>query len=263
MTEYKDLTNCKSNFSAKEKEIYHNADRDFFDVFMVRNKTFKNIMVVICNTNEEPICIARIGNVFKKAIETHPFSMRFEQITKVENVVLQELDCQTDSDKIIGKLDEFSSHECFTIWNDFDNYHLRNLELKLSTEMLSKLVKMGLKLKEQMDGLNIKNSKWIPRRKILKENAAFKRDFIMKVDVNNIEVDIYSESGVNLSLSLGSITKEPLVIIKPVVNILEVSNLTVKFSSPQWNIEQDKPLTLFSVPKIILKKSYILKHSLV
>lgn len=116
-------------------------------------------MIVVCNTNEEPICIVRIGNFYKKAVETHPFNMKFEQITKVENVVIQELDSTSENDKVIGKLDEFSSHESFTVWNDFDNYHLRNLQIELSTQLLSKLIKMGMKIGEQMSGLGIKNSK--------------------------------------------------------------------------------------------------------
>lgn len=261
VTEYKDLVNCRSNLSIADKKAFHNADRDFFDVDMTRTKTFKNMMVVVCNTNEEPICIVRIGNFYKKAVETHPFSMKFEQITKIENVTLQELDCQTDQDHIIGKMDEYSSHEHFTVWNDFENHHLRNLELKLSNQMLSKMVKMALKLKEQMDGLRIRNSKWIPRRKILKENAALKRDSILKVDVSNIQVNIFSESGVRFSITIGNINKEPQTVFKPVVNMLEVSNLTVNFSSPQWNIEQERELTLVSLPKVILKKSYCIKNS--
>lgn len=85
----------------------------------------------------------------------------------------------------------------------------------------------------------------------------------MKVDVNNIQVNIFSDSGVRFSLNLGAITKEPHTYFKSVVNMLEVSNLSVKFCSPQWNIDQDKELTLFSLPKVILKKNFTLKSNLV
>lgn len=261
MIEYKDLVNCKTTLSLADKKTYHNADRDYFDVVMTRIKNIKNLMVVICNTNGEPVCIARIDNVLHKVIETFPFSVKFEQLIKVENIVLQQLNCQTDKDQVIGRLDEFSSHESHNIWNDFHNYHLRNLELQLGTELFSKLAKAVIKLKEQLDGLRIRNSKWIPRRRLLKENSSYKKDFLMKVNVSNIRVQIQSESGDQCIIYLASCNKEPLDTIKSVVQMLEISGLTVQFKSAKVSSGQEQVITLLSLPKLILKKNFTLKNS--
>lgn len=259
--EYKDLINCKSTFSLKDKETYHNADRDYFDVVMTRVKQLRNLMVVVCNIHEEPLCIVRISNVFNKVIETFPFSMKFQQELKVENILLQQLNCQTEKDLVIGHIDEFSTNESYNVWNDFQNYHLRNLDLQLSTELFSKLIKFAMKFKEQLDGLRIRNSKWIPRRKILRENASYKKDFLLKVNVSSIQVQIQSESGDQCIISLASCNKDPLDNIKSVVDMLEVSNIKIQFRSAKCNFDQDQLVTLLSLPKVVIKKNFTLKNS--
>lgn len=248
------------NLPESEKREFINSDRDYFDINLIRGKTYKNIMIVVCNTMDEPLCIVTAANIIDKTTECYPFTMKLERILKAENIHIQNLE-DSSTDKEIGHLDEFVLKEKFTIWNDAESYHLRNFEAKLSTELLSKLGRFGVKINEQIKGLNLKRARWMPRRKILRENAAHKRDFIMKLNLSNINIQIFAESKDYFVIKLASCYKKYQEMIEPSVTLAELSGLEVQFSSAKWNLGDQNITTLLSLPKILVKKNFVLKDS--
>lgn len=262
MLEYRDLVHCRTTLSPQEKERFICADRDYFDIVLVRSKTYKNIMVVVCNTLDEPICIVTVGNVLDKTTECYPFSMNLERILKVEGVNIQNLE-DSNTDKIIGHLDEFVLKEKFTIWNDSESYHLRNFDIKLTTELVAKLARFGVKINEQIKGLNLKRARWMPRRKVLRENAGHKRDFIMQLNLSNINIQVHAESKDFFVVKLASCYKKPMETIESTITLAELSGFEVLFSSAKWNLgDVDQNLiTLLSLPKVFVKKNFTLKDS--
>ena len=258
--EYKDLVHSRLNFSQEEKNRFIKPDREYFDITLIRMKTYKNIMVVVCNTLSEPLCIVNITNIIDKTTECYPFQMNLERIVKAEGIQIQSID-DVNNYKEIGHLDEFVLKEKFTIWNDSESYHLRNFEAKLSTELLGKLGRFGVKINEQIKGLNLKRARWMPRRKVLRENAAHKRDFILKMNLSNINIQINAESGDYFVVKLASCYKKAQQIIEPTVNLAELSGFEVQFSSAKWNLGEENLVTLLSLPKAFVKKNFTLKDS--
>jgi hypothetical protein len=260
--EYRDLVHCRTTLTKADKEKFICADREYFDINLVRSKTYKNIMVVVCNTLDEPICIVTINNILDKTTECYPFNMKLERILKAEGIQIQNLE-DSNTDRQIGHLDEFVLEEKFTVWNDSESYHLRNFEIKLSTELVAKLTRFGLKINEQIKGLNLKRARWMPRRKVLRENAGFKRDFILKLNLSNINIQINAESKDYFIVKLASCYKKPMDTIEPTMTFAELSGFEVQFSSAKWNLgdHEQNLITLLSLPKTFIKKNFTLKDS--
>lgn len=260
MLEFRDLTHCRTALNQAEKEEFIAPDREYFDIVLVRGKTYKNITVVVCNTMDEPICILTLGNIIDKTTECYPFNMKLERILKAEGINIQTLE-DSDSDRQIGHLDEFVLNEKFTIWNDSESYHLRNFDIKLSTELVAKLTKFGVKIMGQIKGLRLKRARWMPRRKVLRENAGHKRDFIMKLNLSNINIQINAESRDYFVIKLASCYKKTVDVIEPTVTLAELSNFEIQFSSAKWNLGDENLVTLLSLPKVFVKKNFTLKDS--
>jgi hypothetical protein len=257
-SELKDMEHLRSTLSKEEKELFFVADRGIFDVNIIRSKSVKSLILVICDTLDAPLCILRAKNILQRTTECYPYEMKFENIVKAENLILQDIDCTSENDKIIGRIDEVVTTNCYTVWNDLDSYLLRNFEASLSSELLARLYLFGIKAKEQFGGLKIKSSRWVPRRKMLKDNAALKQDFILKLNVSNINLKINLEGDKYFMLNIASIQKEREEFIEPVISMLTLSNLEIGFSAPKWIESAGQPSNLITIPKIILKKNFSL-----
>ena len=85
---------------------------------IVRSKTVKKCVAVLCDTADEPMCIIRLDNILDKTTETYPFNMVIDHTVKAEKLVFQDIDSQSESDKVIGRIDEVVMSEFFNVWND-------------------------------------------------------------------------------------------------------------------------------------------------
>ena len=254
------MEHLRSSFTDTEKEKFFTPDRGLFDVTIIRSKVINNLVVVICDTQDEPVCILRAKNIVNKTTEAYPYRMLFENIVKVEKLVLQDIDSIGESDNVIGRVDEITANSTYTVWADQDTYNVRNVEANLSSEQLAKLYLFGIKAAEQFGGLRIKSSRWVPRRKMLKDNASIKQDFIMKINVSNIHVKIYLETNRYFSLNIGSITREPVEIINPILTMLIVNNIELGFVAPEWAETTGHTSQLLSIPNITLKKTFSINN---
>ena len=136
----------KSNMSAQDKDKSFSPDRGLYDVKMVRKKFVKQLVVFLCNTADEPLCLVKTQNLLDITTETYPYTMLFERIIKTENLTLENV--TLEQNQPIGKLDEIVLHEHFNIENDSESYHLRNFEANFDSSVLSKLIVFFKQAKE-------------------------------------------------------------------------------------------------------------------
>jgi hypothetical protein len=224
-------------------------------------------VAVLCDTADEPMCIIRLDNILDKTTETYPFNMVIDHTVKAEKLVFQDIDSQSESDKVIGRIDEVVMSEFFNVWNDAESYHLRNFEADCSSHLLSKLLVYGAHAGKMFavspahQGLRLKRSRWTPRRKVLRENAGLKRDYILKANLNNIRLRVTTETGDRFELNVGSLVKDPLDLVDPVVNLVTASNLELLFNTPKNTEDPDRFVPLVLVPKVVLKKNFSMNQA--
>jgi len=96
---------------------------------------------------------------------------------------------------------------------------------------------------------------------VLRENAGFKRDFILKVNLNSISLRVTTETGDRFSLNVGSVVKDPVDLLDSVVNMVTVSNLELLFNSPKNSEDPDKLVPLLRIPKVVLKKNFSMNQA--
>ena len=145
--EFKDLIHMRSNFTQAQKDKYFVPDRDLYDATLVRSKQVKQLVVVLCNTADEPLCIVRASNISDTTTETYPYRMSLDRKIKVENVILENASLASQS--LIGRLEEVVIDEVFTVHQDVESYHLRNFDANFDSASLSKLVVFFKQAKEQ------------------------------------------------------------------------------------------------------------------
>ena len=136
------------NLTDEERIKYYKPDRDLYDVLVTRIKGIKKLAAVICNTQDEPLCLVQASNILDKTIEAFPYNMLFEHVVKAENIVIQDTDISPEKDSVIGKLDEVVMNEHYDVWADLESYHLRNLYMDIPCQLLAKFAAFGEKAGE-------------------------------------------------------------------------------------------------------------------
>src|SRR3990167_2226559 len=247
--------------SLADKIKYFNPEQGFYDVTLIREKSFSNIVIVICNTNDEPLCIVRAVNISDKITESYPFNMLYERVFRLDGIQVQDINSMGEKDRILGSLDEVVMHEVYNSQNDLESYNLRNLDLAIPIELAGKLAVFGMNTKEQFGGLRMKQARWIPRRKMLRDNGALKQDFVLKINVSNVKLVINLNSDEFVMLKLGSAIKENYDEVEELVTQLELSNLELQYFTPKWEKEMKDIEPLLVIPKITLKKGFWLSRA--
>lgn len=261
MREFKDLEHIRSELSLADKIRYFNPEQGFYDVTLVREKSFSNIVIVICNTSDEPLCIFRAANVNDKITESYPFKMLYERVFRLDGIQIQDINSMGDKDQVLGTLDEIVMHEVYDAQNDLESYNLRNLDVALPIELAGKLAMFAMNAKEQFGGLRLKQARWIPRRKMLRDNGSLKQDFVLKINVSNVKLVINLTPEDFVMLKIGSAIKENYDEVEELVTQLEVSNLEVNYFTPKWEKEAKDIDPILIIPKITLKKGFWLSRA--
>lgn len=78
----------------------------------------------------------------------------------------------------------------------------------MSSELALRFIKYMTEFGKQFSGLRMNRSKWVPRRKLIRENYMVKRDFLAVLNASNIKIRLVLDTGRIIQINLASVIKE-------------------------------------------------------
>lgn len=89
-----------------------------------------------------------------------------------------------------------------------ENFNLQSLDIEVSSELALRFIKYMTEFGSQFSGLRMNRTKWVPRRKLIRENYMLKRDFLAVLNASNIRIRLVLDTGRIIQINLASVIKE-------------------------------------------------------